>query len=495
MKFNFKNVLTSVAFMGSVGSALAQSTATYLQFPHVNDGHNEYGYSTCEFNGHSAVGTLGYNSFQFYKNNQFQFRAVGPAGTRFGHSLAMNSNWLVAGAPFYDATPSNTSTSNHGAIMLSKTVNGNYVNNFNITLTAQTPTHNDQFGESIDIDGTWLVVGANQTAGGKGYIEIWSQNSANTTWNRIQKIQPSSLVNGANFGYSVAIKGNFIVVGAPGVNKIFLFKNNNSVWSQVAEYTPNISTWGSTTQFGWDVDITDGNLIVGDPSAMKAAIFSINNTTGALTLTHTLLHPTSVFSGYFGESVAIQYNRALVGAYRSFHPYNPPTNPPPAGPYKGNVFFFTDGYVYKGRMNTPTVSGVATEGLGGSVAIDSDNVLAGARFTNNSNVGVSGSYGAAYRMPFWQAIGFMRESTTSEEDPTVELTTIMYPTSISSSEGLHVNVGVGKIMKAYAFSISGGMNELAVSGNNINTSSLPTGVYTITIETETGKYSEKIVKE
>ncbi len=500
MKTNTKQNLLGLAMMAASMGAFAQSQATFLQFPFVaNTVDHEFGYSTCEYNNHSFFGTEFNEATIFSKNGQFQFRAVGPQGSGFGHSLGMNSNWLVAGARTFDGSPNDGNTySAEGAVFLSKSVNGLYQNNFNVVLTAQAPLASDNYGKSVDLDGEWMVVGANQPSPNtvnKGYIEIWKQNSTNTGWNRIQKISPSSLTSGADFGLSVAIKGNYIVVGAPGAKKIFVYKNTNSVWSQIAEYAPNLNTWAQNdgygtyySKYGWDVDITDNYLIVGDPSAHKAQILSLNNNT--LAVAHTLTHPQSPYYGEFGYSVAIQYNRALVGAPFSFYPLATP-----GADIKGNIFYFTDGYQYKGRMNTSSPSGYIIRGLGRSVSIHSDNVLGGAEYTANNNVPsfrFANAYGAVFRMPFWQSIGFMRtENATFEEAQSG----VLFPTIVDADETITINPELGTISKVNVSTLMGVNQSVNLVGNSVDVSGLASGRYVVTVETTSGSYVQKIVKK
>src|SRR5205823_13558281 len=78
----------------------------------------------------------------------------------------------------------------------------------------------DEFGISVAIDGDTLVVGAwaiNLLSGGAAYIFERNQNGVEG-WGEVQKLTASDVVAHDQFGSSVGIDGDTIVVGAEGKN-------------------------------------------------------------------------------------------------------------------------------------------------------------------------------------------------------------------------------------------------------------------------------------
>jgi hypothetical protein len=465
-------------------------TATRLQFPNPNK-HVYFGSSVTEYNGHSIIGTEFRDRIHLFQNATHKFEAVGPQNSWFGYAHSMSSNWIAVGAPKINTYA--------GRVYVSKSVNGQYQNNFSTYLTALTPGAYDEFGKAVDIHNNWLVIGAPNTASSihGGYIEIWKESG--NSWVRSQKITPAGLPTNADFGISVAIRGDRLVVGAPGIKKIYIYKLVNNVWQQEQIYQPNLATWAPTTtdawgnivylsKFGFDVDITDGLLIVGDPEARKAAILTRNGNVWQLTNT---LNPPAAAGPYnsdqFGYSVAIQYNRAVVGA-----PY-----PAQGGvrPNEGKVYLYTDGYQFKGHLYVGNNPSLSVSGLGYSVAIDSDNVIGGAPYTNNlgSNVPVEG---AAFRIPFYYVYqsGSWRASAEAESAMDMSATSIsLYPNPVN---GELVNVKASEAIEAVeAVSTTGTVITLGVSDNTIDVSALETGVYALKIRTASGVKVEKLVKE
>jgi hypothetical protein len=396
-------------------SQAQQFTATMLEFTNQHYIEHEFGFSSVEFNGYSIYGTEFNQTVNIHKDNALLFQVVSPFyhqpdSRSFGHAVGMNEDWVAITAYQDDVTPSNTASDYEGRVYLSKNINGVPQNNFTLSITAQTPENRDQFGEVIDMYGEWMVIGApsngNIYDGNKGYIEIWKQTA--NSWERKHKIQADGLPAGAKYGSSVAIHGDYIVVGAPNAQKVFVYKNTNGVWALHSSFTPDMSTWARVydssnqkyySSFGNDVDIYGNKIIVGDhnQAVQKAAILTIN--TNTTTLSHTLLplgYSESAFThyGFFGNSVAINDDRAIVSAPYEYGPDISHTKS------QGQVFFYTDNFQYVGYMNVGTPAGKKIGGLGRSVDMNGDYVLVGAEFTDNT-ITNRDIEGVAFRMPFY----------------------------------------------------------------------------------------------
>ena len=83
-------------------------------------------------------------------------------------------------------------------------------------LTASDGLEQDQFGRSVAIDGTTVVVGAfgddgNGPISGATYVYAFDGMS----WAETQRIAPADLGENALFGFSVALNGDTTIVGAP----------------------------------------------------------------------------------------------------------------------------------------------------------------------------------------------------------------------------------------------------------------------------------------
>jgi len=128
---------------------------------------------------------------------------------------------------------------------------------------------NTGMGMSIAISGNTVVVGARGDAGLRGSAYVFVRNG--TTWTEQQKLIPSHTSPEAQlFGYSVAIAGDTIVVGAissqipgsTGRGSAYVFVRSGTSWTEQARLlAPDAGGEGINFQFGWSVAV-DGDLAI-----------------------------------------------------------------------------------------------------------------------------------------------------------------------------------------------------------------------------------------
>ena len=112
-------------------------------------------------------------------------------------------------------------------------------------LTASDAARGDLFGVSVSVDGDTSVVGANEdddAGGSSGSAYVFTR--AGTTWTEEAKLTASDAAGGDNFGISVAIDGNTIVVGAysdinAGIRggSVYVFTRTGATWTEQAKLT------------------------------------------------------------------------------------------------------------------------------------------------------------------------------------------------------------------------------------------------------------------
>ena len=208
-----------------------------------------------------------------------------------------------------------------------------------------------RFGHSVDISGNFAVVGSyGLGAFNNGQAYVFEKQGAN--WVQTQILQNSDNENYDRFGYAVAIGGDYIVIGAYGedddvngnnnlsrAGSAYIFKNNGGTWTQVQKIIASDRT--DHDEFGWSVDIDGNTIIVGahledeDESGLNfiyhagsAYVFELNVGTGVWTETQKIVassrtadltFPNGGNSGedvsdLFGHSVAISGNYLVVGS-------------------------------------------------------------------------------------------------------------------------------------------------------------------------------------
>lgn len=125
----------------------------------------------------------------------------------------------------------------------------------------------DNFGSSVAISGDWAIVGAsNEGHGGAVYFFERVVDGDNTSWLQRQKIQPNGLQNNDDFGCAVAISGVRAIVGASGTSDggaAYIFEQAGGVWSE-QQKLPRSSAVGNGARFGRSVGISGDLAIVGN---------------------------------------------------------------------------------------------------------------------------------------------------------------------------------------------------------------------------------------
>lgn len=192
-----------------------------------------------------------------------------------------------------------------------------------LTLDNPAPGSDETFGSSMAISGDLLVIGVPGDSptglirGGSAYVF-----DAVTGSPLVALLNPAP-GNGDTFGYSVAISGNRVAVGAifdshdgqTRVGAAYVFDaTNGALVSTLKSPDPGMDDF-----FGESVAIAGDATVVGasgdDPGGVSNAgsAYVFNTTTGANELT--LTNPAPADSDFFGHAVAIAGKFAVVGAY------------------------------------------------------------------------------------------------------------------------------------------------------------------------------------
>ncbi|MCS6984611.1 MAG: FG-GAP repeat protein, partial [Leptospiraceae bacterium] len=161
----------------------------------------------------------------------------------FGHSVAISASTVVVGAPREDSyhttiinddgqAATNNFVPNSGAVYVFKRdANGNWIQDAYLK-ASNADTNDDEFGRAVAISGTIIAVGANgedsnqttitnndgqaapdNNAHNTGAVYVFKRD-ANGNWIQDAYLKASNAGNDDYFGYSVAISGSTIVVGA-----------------------------------------------------------------------------------------------------------------------------------------------------------------------------------------------------------------------------------------------------------------------------------------
>ena len=241
------------------------------------------------------------------------------SGDYFGTSLSVSGDYLVVGAYKDDDTASNS-----GSAYIFQNVAGNWTQVQKCT--ASDAEADDELGWSVAIDGDYMVAGSRfEDTGGwnSGACYIY-YNSGGFPATETQKIVSSVPQASEYFGYSVAIEGDFIVVGAYGGGSTsfagcaYIFENTAGTWAQTQKLEASDTTAGD--YFGNSVSISGDFLVIGakyeDAGGITYAgsAYVFENVAGTWTQTQKLeASDGGGYSDYFGGSVSISGDYIVIG--------------------------------------------------------------------------------------------------------------------------------------------------------------------------------------
>ncbi len=256
-------------------------------------------------------------------------------------------------------------------------------------LTASDAGPGQNFGGSVAVWGDVIVVGSDTHGGGAAYVFERTGDS----WAEVAKLVDHSPATQDRFGRSVAVIGDTVVVGAQGdenegvtSGSVFVFTKQDvggwSLWGKLGPQNPIVSD-----TLGEDVDLDYGHIIAGNyghnaPGHDNAGSATIYILSGDVWTVDDTLSPTELeASDHFGVSVAISGEYALVGA----------PNDDDAGLNAGAVYVYHRGVSGWTEVDKLTPANAAPhEAFGYTVALDYPYAVVGA-YNDNEPVSRAGS--------------------------------------------------------------------------------------------------------
>ena len=139
-------------------------------------------------------------------------------------------------------------------------------------LAASNGGETDQFGVAVDIDGDTAVVGAPLENSGSGVVYVYERDEGGAgNWGLIATLSDAS--GSGIFGRAVAIDGDIVAVGAPFGNSFagaaYVFSRNQggaNEWGLVKTLLPDDPLFLIVPQqFGFSVDVSGNRVVVGSP--------------------------------------------------------------------------------------------------------------------------------------------------------------------------------------------------------------------------------------
>ena len=324
-------------------------------------------------------------------------------GDRFASSLEIDGDFAIVGA-YAEDDAADVGNYGSGKAYIFNATTGALVH----TLDNPNPygdTEYDSFGRSVAISGDYAIVGAigeDHSGGGfngagdnagKAYIFNVTSGLLVHTLNNPNPYTPSSQNGGDRFGWVVAISGDYAIVSAHRESdqsgKAYIYNVTTGALVHTLD-NPNPYSGTYQDEFGYSAAISGDYTIVGayaeddadGTSSGKAYIFNV--TSGLLV--HTLDNPNPFGTStddYFGRSVAISGDHAIVGAVREDEDGNLTSG-------KAYIYNVTSGLLVHTLDNPSAYSSPASDLFGDSVAISGDYAIVGAFGEDDSDGTFSG---------------------------------------------------------------------------------------------------------
>ena len=123
------------------------------------------------------------------------------------------------------------------------------------------------------VHGNTTVITSRSEDNYTGAMYVYEMAPSTGSWSQVARIQPADIVEGARFGRTVDVDGDVIVVGAPDdgeeyAGSAYVYRRVGGTWSSEAKLTPNDASYsfGSTAYaFGYSVAARGNLIVVGDP--------------------------------------------------------------------------------------------------------------------------------------------------------------------------------------------------------------------------------------
>jgi len=245
----------------------------------------------------------------------------------FGFSVAISGDTIAIGYAERDSDPT-TVRDAAGAVYILERNNGG-TNNWGrvAILTSDAPVRNDFLGHSISISGDTVIAGAPFVGPGAAYIF----EKTGSVWPATQtkKITASDGLAADDFGLSVSISGDTVIVGAPDSDEngsksgsAYIFEKTGSVWPATQTKKITASDALADDNFGFSVSISGDTAIVGAPfddgnTPLSGTVYIFEKTGGVWPATQTNKGLASDGEDFdeFGFSVSMSGDKAIVGAW------------------------------------------------------------------------------------------------------------------------------------------------------------------------------------
>lgn len=369
------------------------------------------------------------------------------ANPAFGVSVAVSGDTIAIGATGDDAPFGGTGdqfnrlTEDSGAVYIYTRSGSTWSQQAYIK--ASNADKEDYFGSVIDLEGDTLVVGvSNEDSNATGINGNQADNSSpksgavyvfqrtGSVWSQEAYLKASNTDSRDEFGFSLALSGNMLAVGAlyessdasningdqtsntlSGSGAVYVFERTGNTWTQQAYVKSFLPYQGD--YFGSAVALDGSTLVVTARNEQRrsrgvdgfraglslfrsGAVYVLERAGNTWTQQAYIKPPIATDYNYFGRALAISSNTLFIGSYGkgTFGPglgFN--GGPSPDSAYlDGSVDMYTrTGSTWSNQAHIKATYPGPNDFFGGKLALDGNTLVIGASNEDSSATGINGN--------------------------------------------------------------------------------------------------------
>ncbi len=291
---------------------------------------------------------------------------------QFGFAVALSQDTAVIGVP--------SDGINSGAAYIFARSGGVWSQQAKL-LADDTPAAR-QFGFSVAINADTVVVGAPNDSGvGAAYVFVRSGAS----WMQQAKLVLPDPIGNDQFGTAVTIEGDTLAVGAVGTGQFFYYEGavyvyarSAGTWTQQARLSSDVP--GPGNEFGFSLALNNGTLAVGSPFdddlflADAGAVYIFAGSGTVWNLQAQLTASGAASDDRLGWSVALNGNTLVAGAPRNLFSADVPGSA---------CVFVRNGADWSEQARLAASDGTLDDGFGSAVGVAGDTAVIGSPFDSS----------------------------------------------------------------------------------------------------------------
>jgi hypothetical protein len=290
------------------------------------------------------------------------------------------------------------------------------------------------FGSSVAVSGDTIAVGAPDDANNAGAVYVFQRHGS--AWTQQAYLRASNSDPGDQFGYSVALDGDTLVVGASseaskatgingdptdnsffGAGAVYVFQRTDTTWSQQAYIKSSVTP---SHLFGNAVALSGNILAVGAVSDVAVSIFQRTGTTWVqqAVIDGRSAAPAAIPDDHFGHALSLSGNTIAIGT-----PFQDSST------YSGAVYIFLrNGATWTQQAYLQEKIIGINDFFGISLSLANDTLVIGASGEDSSAAGIDGdqfdnstdSAGAVYVFQrtgsSWSQRTYIKASNSNKND-------------------------------------------------------------------------------